>query len=66
MDSQKMFFESGLEVVKDFHESVDSFEEWLTTAEDVIYRDCFGNSYQELCAYYDAVKVAIQNNSVVR
>ena len=52
-----MFFENGLETVKDLHRAISLFEEWLTTTEEVVYRDFYGNSYQELCAYYETVKV---------
>jgi len=52
-----MFFENGLETVKSFHKAIGRFEDWLTTTEEVVYCDFYGNSYQELCAYYDSVKV---------
>ena len=52
-----MFFEEGLEKVKSLHEAIEKFQEWLTTTEEVVYRDFYGDSYQELCAYYDSVKV---------
>ena len=52
-----MFYENGLEMLKNLHKVTDKFKEWLGTTEEVIYCDLYGNSYQELCAYYDAVKV---------
>ena len=58
MNSQNKFYEDGLEMMKNFHKVIDKFKEWLTTAEEVVYRELYGNSYQELCAYYDAVKVS--------
>lgn len=52
-----MFFESGVETVKDLHKAIKLFEGWLTATEEVVYCDFYGNSYQELCAYYETVKV---------
>ena len=52
-----MFFENGVETVKDLHEAIKLFEGWLTATEEVVFRDFYGSSYQELCAYYETVKV---------
>ena len=60
MNSQNKFYEDGVEMVKTFHEFIDKFREWLTPAEEVVYRDIYGNSYQELCGYYDSVKVSYE------
>jgi len=58
VNSQWKFLEEGLETLKRFHKNVAKFEEWLATAEEVVYRDYYGNSYQELLTYYTLVKVS--------
>ena len=52
-----MFYENGLEMVKNYHKVIAEFEKWLANAEEVVYCDFYGDSYQEVCAYYDRVKV---------
>ena len=60
-----MFYENGLEILKDLHEVIDKFKEWLSTTEEVVYCDLYGNSYLELCAYYEAVKVCCIHTHVI-
>jgi len=58
VEAQWKFLEEGVETLKRFHHSIAKFEEWLDTAEEAVYRNYYGNSYQQLLAYYNLVKVS--------
>ncbi|XP_065895085.1 uncharacterized protein [Dysidea avara] len=61
VESLWKFLEEGLETLKRFHDSIAKFEEWLATAEEAVYRNYYGNSYQELLTYYNLVKSFIND-----